>query len=150
MKTMYIMMGIQGSGKTTFCRKYLPDIPRVNLDTLKTRNNEKRMISECQANGLSYVVDNTNPTREDRARYITAAKTEGYRVVGYFMQSRLQECIRRNALRQGKEKIPATAIAMTSNRLEMPSRREGFDELYFVKNDGDQMEISEWREIDEL
>ena len=49
MKTMYIMMGIQGSGKTTFCRKYLPDIPRVNLDTLKTRNNEKRMISECQA-----------------------------------------------------------------------------------------------------
>ncbi len=150
MKTMYIMMGIQGSGKTTFCRKYLPDIPRVNLDTLKTRNNEKRMISEYQANGLSYVVDNTNPTREDRARYITAAKNEGYRVVGYFMQSRLQECIRRNALRQGKEIIPATAIAMTSNRLEMPSRREGFVELYFVKNDGDQMEISEWREIDEL
>ncbi len=150
MKTVHIMMGIQGSGKTTFCLRHLPDIPRVNLDTLKTRNNEKRMISECQANGLSYVVDNTNPTREDRARYIATAKAEGYRVVGYFMQSRLQVCIRRNDLRQGKERIPATAIAMTSNRLEMPSRSEGFDELYFVKNDGDHMEISDWRENDEL
>ncbi len=150
MKTMYIMIGIQGIGKTTFCLRHLPEIPRVNLDTLKTRNNEKRMILECQANGLSYVVDNTNPTREDRARYITAAKTEGYRVVGYFMQSRLQECIRRNDLRQGKERIPATAIAMTSNRLEMPSRSEGFDGLYFVKNDGEQMDISEWRENVEI
>ena len=60
------------------------------------------------------------------------------------MQSKLQECIRRNDQREGKEKIPAKAIAMTSNKLEMPSRDEGFDELYFVKNDGENMSISEW------
>lgn len=60
------------------------------------------------------------------------------------MQSRLQECIRRNDRREGKEKIPVKAIAMTSNKLEMPSRDEGFDELYFVKNDGENMTISEW------
>ncbi len=66
------------------------------------------------------------------------------------MQSRLQECIARNNQREGKEKIPAKAIAMTSNRLELPSRSEGFDELYFVGNDGQNMTISEWRETDEL
>ena len=67
-------------------------------------------------------------------------------VVGYFMQSRLQECIKRNDQREGKERIPAKAIAMTSNILEMPSLTEGFDELYFVKNDGKTMYISEWSE----
>lgn len=145
-KTAYIMMGIQGSGKSTFCATHLPDAVRVNLDTLHTRNKESLLIAECQQNGRDYVIDNTNPTREDRARYIAAAKDSGYRVVGYFMQSRLQECILRNNLREGKAKVAIKAIAATSNRLEMPSFSEGFDKLYFVKNDGFDMAISEWKE----
>ena len=144
------MIGIQGSGKSEFCRQFLPEICRVNLDTLKTRNNEKRAIEECYEKNQDFVVDNTNPTREDRKRYIGPAKAQGYRVIGYFMQSRLQECIARNNLREGKERIPAKAIAMTSNRLELPSCTEGFDELYFVENDGKSMTISEWRENDEF
>ena len=149
-KTAYIMMGIQGSGKSEFCRRFLPDVERINLDALKTRKNEERMIAACHVRGIDYVVDNTNPTREDRARYIPAAKKEGYRVIGYFMQSRLKDCIARNNQREGKEKIPATAIAMTSNRLEMPNKEEGFDELYFVANDGETMTVSEWRKDNEL
>lgn len=149
-KTAFIMIGIQGSGKSEFCRRFLPGIERINLDTLKTRNNERRAITACLVRGLDYVVDNTNPAREDRARYIPEAKAMGYRVIGYFMQSRLQECIARNNQREGKERIPAKAIAMTSNRLEMPSFDEGFDELYFVANDGTDMKISEWRGNDEL
>ncbi len=145
-KTAYIMIGIQGSGKSTFCSRFLSDVQRINLDTLHTRNKEALMIQKCQAEDYDYVVDNTNPSRAERAVYISSAKTAGYRVVGYFMQSKLQECIRRNDLREGKERIPAKAIAMTSNKLEMPSRAEGFDELFFVSNDGVTMSISEWRE----
>ena len=150
MKTAYIMMGIQGSGKSEFCRRFLAEVCCINLDTLKTRNNEKRQLENCIARGIDFVIDNTNPTREDRARYIPVAKEHGFHIVGYFMQSRLQECIARNNQREGKERIPAKAIAMTSNRLEMPSFDEGFDELYFVANDGSEMVISEWRENDEL
>lgn len=150
MKTAYIMIGIQGSGKSEFCRKYLADVTRVNLDTLKTWNNEKRLLEECHEKGCDYVVDNTNPTLEDRARYILPAKAAGYRVIGYFMQSRLQECIRRNNQRTGKEVIPPKAIAMTSNRLKLPSREEGFDELYFVSTDGTEMTVSDWRDSDEF
>lgn len=145
-KTAYIMIGIQGSGKSTFCSKFLPDVVRINLDTLHTRNKEALLIADCHEKGCDYVVDNTNPTRKDREKYIQAAKDAGYRVIGYFMQSRLQECIQRNNLREGKEKIPSKAIAMTSNKLEMPSYTEGFDELYFVQNDGRTMTISEWRD----
>ena len=145
-KTIYIMIGIQGSGKSTFCRMYLPEVTRINLDTLHTRNKEKLKINECFDRGCDYVVDNTNPTRKDRLRYIPDAKNNGYYVVGYYMQSQLQECIRRNNERTGKERIPAKAIAMTSNRLELPSYDEGFDELFYVADDGKEMIVEEWRE----
>ncbi|MBO4914202.1 MAG: ATP-binding protein, partial [Oscillospiraceae bacterium] len=80
MKTLYIMIGIQGSGKSEFCRRYLPEVRRVNLDALKTRGRKRAAIEACLADGADYVVDNTNPTRGDRARYIAPAKAEGYRV----------------------------------------------------------------------
>ena len=149
-KTAYIMIGIQGSGKSEFCSRYLPDVFRINLDTLHTRNRERLAIAECQEKGLDYVVDNTNPTRKDRARYIPDAKEHGYSVVGYFMRSRLKDCIERNEKREGKAKVPSKAIAMTSNILEIPDWEEGFDELYFVANDGTEMTISKWRDEDEF
>lgn len=145
-KTMVLMIGIQGSGKSTFYHKYLSDdYVRVNLDTLKTRNREEQLVSECFREGKSFAVDNTNPTRADRQRYIPLAQYWGYRIVGYFMESKLQTCIERNNQRSGSAKIPATAIAATSNKLQLPGFEEGFDELYFVKNDGQIMTIEEWR-----
>ena len=146
MKTAVILMGIQGSGKSEFYRRYLAEeYVRINLDTLHTRNREKQLLQECLDEGKNFAVDNTNPTKEDRQRYITPAKETGYNVIGYFMESKLQECIKRNNLREGKEKLPPQAIAATSNRLQMPSCEEGFDELYFVANDGKNMTISPWR-----
>lgn len=146
-KTMVIMMGIQGSGKSTFYHKYLADsFVRINLDTLKTRHQENLLISECIQSGKSFAVDNTNPTREDRQRYIPSAQHAGYKVIGYFMESKLKTCIERNNQRTGLARIPATAIAATSNKLQIPSYDEGFDEIYFVKNDGKTMVIEDWRE----
>ena len=61
------------------------------------------------------------------------------------MESRLKECIARNELREGKARVPAKAIAATSNKLQMPSYEEGFDELYYVQNDGNTMTVLDWR-----
>ena len=151
MKKMIIMMGLQGSGKSTFYLKFLSEeYIRVNLDTLKTRHQERLLIDKCIGEGKNFVIDNTNPTRADRARYISLAKEQGYHVIGYFMESKIKNCIARNALREGKARVPNTAIAATSNKLEIPSYEEGFDELYFVKNDGVSMTIEEWRRSDEI
>ena len=150
-KTMVLMIGIQGSGKSTFYHKYLAeDYVRVNLDTLKSRYQENLLIAECIRDGKCFAVDNTNPTRADRQRYIPLAQSAGYRIVGYFMESKLKDCIARNNRRSGKAQIPATAIAATSNKLQIPTYEEGFDELYFVKNDGQTMMIEEWREFHEV
>ena len=145
-KTVVILMGLQGSGKSTFYRMHLSeDFVRVNLDTLKTRYQEKLLIEECLYLQKSFAVDNTNPTRADRERYISSAKEHGYRIVGYFMESKIKDCMQRNAQREGAARVPEKAIAATSNKLEIPSYDEGFDELYFVKNDGTTMTIEEWR-----
>ena len=145
MPVLAIMIGIQASGKSQFAMTYLRDYTRVNLDTLHTRNKEKLALDAAIKNGDNIVIDNTNPLREDRARYIGAISGHGYKIEGYFMQSRLQDCMERNEHRTGKEKVPRNAIAATSNKLELPDYDEGFDSLYFVSFDGDRTEIQEWR-----
>lgn len=143
-KTMVVMIGLQGSGKSEYVRQNLSDLVWVNLDTLHTRNREQLLIHACFDSGQSFVVDNTNPTKEDRQRYIVPAKKRGYRVIGLYMQSVLRDCIERNNRREGKARIPPKAIACTSNKLELPDYGEGFDELYYVHNDGTTMWKEEW------
>jgi len=139
------MIGIQGSGKSTFCRECLASYERINLDELHTRNKEQAAFEAAIAKGADLVIDNTNPAAADRKRYLNLARKAGYRTIGYFMQSVIRDCIERNHRRSGKERVPDTAVAATSNKLELPSPEEGFDELYFVSIRGDGFEISEWR-----
>lgn len=142
-KTLVIMMGVQGSGKSTFYARYLSeDYVRVNLDTLKTRNRERLLIEECLTAGQSYAVDNTNPLRTDRERYIPIAREHGYRVIGYVMRTGLEHCLDRNSRREGKARVPDVAIYATARKLEWPSYGEGFDELYLVENDGAEMVVT--------
>ena len=142
-KTVVIMMGVQGSGKSTFFAKYLSaEFVRVNLDTLKTRNREKFLIEACIAEGKNYAVDNTNPTRADRERYIPKAREAGYRVVGYWMQTKVGACLTRNAEREGKARVPDVAIYATARKFEPPCYDEGFDALYTVENNEADMTVT--------
>ena len=119
-KTIVILMGLQASGKTTFYKKYLSQkLVHVNLDTLKSRKKESETFNDCIRKQTSFAVDNTNPSREDRARYIIPAKNAVYNVIGCFFQSKIKDCIQRNALREGKACVPELAIASTSNKLEI-------------------------------
>lgn len=143
--TMIIMMGIQGSGKSEYVRRFLcNDFVRVNLDSLHTRRKEQNLIDSCFNNHQNMVIDNTNPTIEERQRYIVQAKTHGYHIIGLYMQSVLKECIERNNKREGKEKIAEKAIACTSKKLVLPDYSEGFDELFYIRNDGKTMSKEVW------
>jgi predicted kinase len=129
-----IFIGIQGSGKSTFYRERLFDTHvRINLDMLRTRRREQILFDACLAAQQSFVIDNTNPTKSDRARYITAARAAGFRVIAYFFKSTVREAIQRNNQRKLKAKIPPVAIAGTFKKLEPPSTDEGFDEIFTVE-----------------
>lgn len=128
-----IFIGIQGVGKSTFySTRYAGSHVRISLDMLRTRHRESILLSACIAAGQSFVVDNTNPARADRERYLSLARDHGFRVVGCYFQSRIQDCLLRNAERSGKQRVPDKAVLGTYSRLELPVREEGFDELWYV------------------
>ena len=144
-KTLAIIIGIQGSGKSTFYKKHLAEnYVRINLDTLVTREKEWELVKQCFDKGYNLAIDNTNPTKYDREKYILLALVNGYKIIGYYMDSTLEDCVKRNNQRTGKEKIPLDAIRKTANKLQLPSYDENFDELYKVKNNGKEFVLKKW------
>ena len=131
-----IFVGIQASGKTSFYRaRFFDTHLRINLDMLKTRHREQILLHACIEAKQPFVVDNTNPSVEERARYIKLARSGGFRVVGYYFNSQPKEALTRNNRRTGKARISEKGILGTYKRLCVPTAEEGFDELYYVRID---------------
>ena len=131
---LIIFTGVQASGKSSF---YLLNLYhshlRVNLDMLKTRHRENIIFEACLTSKTKMVIDNTNPTREDRARYIGRAKDAGFEVISYYFETDLNSTLERNSYRTGKANIPEVGVRATYKKLEIPSLDEGFDEIFKVK-----------------
>ena len=144
--TCFILVGIQASGKTAFAHQHLANCSYVSLDQLNTRNKEQIVLENTLKTGANCVVDNTNPTREERKKYLDLAKANGYKVVGIYFRSAVAECAERNAQRTGKAQVPLKAILATAKRLEQPSYADGFDELYYVKIENNDFVVSKWDE----
>lgn len=129
-----IFCGIQASGKSTYYQQhFFHSHVRISMDLLRTRNRERRFLELCLQSGQRFVIDNTNPSAEERSRYIIPARNARFKVIGYFFESQLQEAIRRNAGRLGKARIPEKGIGGTRKRLEIPTLAEGFDLLYKIR-----------------
>jgi predicted kinase len=140
-----IFCGIQATGKTTFFKeKFFKTHIRISLDQLNTRNKEQKFIETCLLTQQPFVVDNTNPTKEDRAKYISQAKANKFKVIGYYFQSKLVEALARNSQRAGKENIAEIGIKGTFSKLALPTFEEGFDELYYVEIENNAFIIKEW------
>ena len=139
-------MGLQASGKSTFCKQRFFDTHvRINLDMLRTRNRERILVQACLEAKQPFVVDNTNPTREDRQRYIPAARQAGFRVIGYYLQTRVEECKQRNDERADACRIPMSGLLNTYRRIEVPRLDEGFDELHYVRiSEAGEFLVEDW------
>jgi predicted kinase len=143
-----IFVGLQGAGKTTFYKERFFDTHlRINLDMLKTRHRERRFLTTCVETGQRFVVDNTNPTKAERQAYIRLAKEAGFRVVGYYFRSRVEDCQRRNEQRPAQQQVPLRGILGTAGRMELPSLEQGFDELHYVRiEEAGGFVVEEWQD----
>lgn len=131
---LIIFIGVQASGKSTFYKEYFYKTHlRINLDMLKTRHREKILFEACIASKSKCVIDNTNMTKADHYRYIQRAKDAKFEVISYYFETDLSSTLVRNAQREGKANIPEKGVKATYQRLEMPNKSEGFDELFKVK-----------------
>ncbi len=143
-----IFIGIQATGKSTFFKERFFDTHvRVSLDLVKTRSRERMVLEVCLQKGQNFVVDNTNITIQDRRRYILPAKAANFEVIGYYFDSHVGKALRRNRNRPQEERIPDGGILRAYHRLQVPSFDEGFDKLYRVSIDNnDLFKVDEWKD----
>ncbi len=119
--------GIQASGKSTFYRERFFDTHvRISLDLLRTRHRERVLLAACLETRQPFVVDNTNPTVAERARYVAPALAAGFRVVGYFFAADPKAAFARNQRRVGRAAVPPAGLFGTQQRLQPPTLTEGF------------------------
>ena len=144
---LVIFIGIPGSGKTSFYKeRFFPSHMYVSLDQVKSRSAERELLKFCLSRNKNCLIDNTNVQRWDRARYIAAAKSCGFRVIGYCFVTKKDDALVRNAQRPESSRVPDIAIHSAYAKMEYPKMREGFDELYFVRMTDDGFSVEDCHE----
>ncbi|MET8139448.1 ATP-binding protein [Sphaerisporangium sp. NPDC005288] len=139
---MAILVGLQGSGKTTFYRRLLARTHvHVSKDAFpnarKRQRRQLRMVQEALAEGRNVAVDNTNPSADEWRPLIDIARANDAPVVGYWFPPDVAGSLERNAARAGKTRVPEVGIYATLKRLRRPRPADGFDQIFQVGFDGD-------------
>jgi predicted kinase len=131
---LIVFTGLQASGKSTFYARWFFDTHlRLNLDQLNgSRHREWLLFEAALAAKTPTVIDNTNATAADRARYVGPARRARFEVVGYAFHATLADCLARNALRTGSRRVPDAGLRGCFSRLEPLSFAEGFDRIFDV------------------
>jgi predicted kinase len=143
---LVVFVGLQASGKSTFFHeRFAQTHQHVSKDHFQHNRNKNRrqehLLRAALSAGRSVVVDNTNPTLEDRRPLVRLGHEYGAKVIGYFFEESVRECIRRNEMREGKARVPDVAIYSTAKKLVAPSIEEGFDELLCVRLNDSAFEV---------
>ncbi|GAC1400714.1 MAG: hypothetical protein NVS4B12_20990 [Ktedonobacteraceae bacterium] len=142
---MIIFVGLQGAGKSTFYQTYFATthvyVSKDLLHPSKTMNKaakQTQFVEEALRTDHSVVIDNTNPTREDREPLVRLGHLHNATITGYYFDASVSECLARNRERIGKARVPDKVIYITSKRMVLPTFEEGFDMLFYVhtKNAG--------------
>lgn len=147
---LILLVGIPGSGKTTYAEKYIKENPNtIHLSSDRIRaelwgnestqgdNNEVFSLMQSRAidalnNGQSVVYDATNITRKDRS-YIITLCPKFVKIECHVIWAPIETCIERDVTRErtvGKE-----VIDRMLKRFQAPYHDEGIDEIKIVKPD---------------
>ena len=147
-----IFVGLQASGKSTFYRTHFAAThDYVSKDLLRNKSRpallQQRLVEEALQAGHSVVIDNTNPTVEDRAPLIALGHQYAAQVIGYAFELDVKRSLAWNALRTGVARVPPVGIFATVKRLTMPTYVEGFDQLYTIRaTEHEQFDVTPMRD----
>jgi len=102
-------------------------------------------LNACLEASQRFVIDNTNPTKQVRKKYLDGAIDHRFTAVGFYFQSSVADCVLRNQGRAGGKQVPGKAIVSTIRKLELPSYEEGFDQLHFVRIVENAFVVEDWK-----
>jgi len=152
MQKLYILIGVPGSGKSTWIKNCGIDAVILSTDDKieaaaeaagKTYNDMfKSVIGEAErqmhadavaafAAGHDVIWDQTNVTAKTRGKKLNRVPAHYEKIAVYFNTPPEAELQRRLANRPGKT-IPANIVMGMVSQLEMPTADEGFDRIIIV------------------
>lgn len=103
-KILYILIGPQGSGKTTYVTKTLPGVVRISQDE-QGKKGHFEAFEQALKDGQNIVVDRINHIRDQRRRYTEFARQNGYLIHFIWFDSDRQLCMERLAHRKNHPTI---------------------------------------------
>lgn len=134
-KEVVVLVGSPGSGKSFFASTYLaPEgYHHVNRDVLGSWQKCVSVLESALAAGKSVVVDNTNPDKESRQRFINAARKHGVKCRCFVLKTSMQHAKHNNKFREytddNHEPISDMVINMYKKKYAEPSQDEGFNAI---------------------
>jgi len=134
-----LMVGWPASGKSSFAKSQLGSkgYVVVNLDTMKTHDKCVKEMRAALSRGVNVVVDNTNPDKASRKRYVDVATSLNARVRCFHMSTPRDVAehlnhVRVVATRGETHRIPDIAYNTFNKRFERPDISEGFVDVCTV------------------
>lgn len=142
MKQLILLAGPPGSGKSTYCENndYI-DYFRISQDD-QGKEGHMRYFLQLIAEGSDIIVDRMNFNKEQRSRYLSVAKANGYATKIVVLHESSATCLKRMAERKGHptiqdDKSAKAALHTFMSKYERPTADEA-DEIEFVYPKGDK------------
>jgi len=137
MKTLILLVGPQGSGKTTYCEENLRGYTRISQDEQGKEGHFKAYHEAMGRGDELVVVDRINHRRDQRGRYAHPAREAGYHVKIVWLNVDRATCLKRISQRKGHRTLKAEdaekALYLFFREFQAPSRRES-NEVVVIGN----------------
>ena len=148
MSRLFIMCGLPASGKSTFARQFIRDndIRYVSRDEIRfsmVKENEEYFsrekevfkkfagtIAQTLIDGFDVIADATHLNRISRDKLIRAIDqyTTKYTITYIVLETSLETCMKRNALREGWARVPGSVMkSMAENWEDITISEKSYD-----------------------
>ncbi len=141
--TVYLMSALPGTGKDTWIRNNLPDLPVVSLDTLRSElgitptGNQGMVIQAAyeQAKvhlraGQDFVWNGTNTTRLTRGKVLRLLRDYGARIHIIYLEVSPDRLLAQNSARD--QSVPRQVVENLARKLEPPDMTEAHEITYIL------------------
>ena len=161
-KRLYLMMGVAGSGKSTYAKNILKDgdiyISRDEIryslltdkddyfakenEVIRTfiENIDKSLVMEEYCGDV--YADATHLSPKSRAQVLNQLKNKD-KVSVIYLDIPLNIILERNAQRKGRALVPENVVRRMYNSIILPTKEEGIEELIIIDENQNVKEVRE-------